>query len=257
MNRKQARNLPHLNFSPQEWFFSTRTYSLEARGLLIDLAAVQWMRGYFPDDRTIVGRMLSCEISAQVWEEAKQLFIGVDGGLGLKWIEEERAAAMKRVKTAVSNGSKGGKASASRRKRPSSDPQATLEGGYSDPQPISHHITSHHTGQDNITSDWTGNGRLESDDEAAPSDGEGRLTRDQIAAIAGSPKKAKWLAAVNAHCSPESRNKLYTMIFAWPDIDAVWDAYARAREKANSAKSPGAYWATCVRNANKELRGRR
>ncbi len=255
MNRKQARNLPHLNFSPQEWFFSTRTYSLEARGLLIDLAAVQWMRGYFPDDRNAVGRMLSCEIGAQVWEEVKQLFISVDGGVGLKWIEAERSAAMKRVKTAVSNGSRGGKASASKRKQPSSHPQATLEGGSSDPQAKSNQIRSHQTGLDQITSDQTGLSEIE--DDASLSGGEVKMTTDQIAAIAKSPKKAKWLKAVNDHCSDESRNSLYRLIFAWPDIDAVWDLYSRAKGKANTANSPGAYWATCIKNADAEIRRRR
>jgi len=93
--------------------------------------------------------------------------------------------------------------------------------------------------------------------DASLSDDKARLTEDQIAAIANSPRKATWLKAVNKHCSQESRNALYRIIFGWPDGDSVWIAYEKARDGSKTAKRIGAYWAACVRNADKEMRSRR
>lgn len=94
-------------------------------------------------------------------------------------------------------------------------------------------------------------------EDASLQEGEKRLTEDQIAAIAKSPRKAPWLKAVNRHCSPTSVNRLYLMILAWHDGDEVWQKYEAARAGASKAKNAGAYWAACVRNANKEMRGKR
>lgn len=109
MDAKQARKLPHLNFSPQEWFFSTRFHSLEARGLLIDLAAIQWMRGGFPNDRASVERLVGVPVSQSVWDEVTPLFVEVESGIGLRWVEVERREAIQRIERAAQSGSKGAK----------------------------------------------------------------------------------------------------------------------------------------------------
>jgi len=109
MDAKQARKLPHLNFSPQEWFFSTRFHSLEARGLLIDLAAIQWMRGWFPRDRASVERLVGVPVSQAVWDEVTPLFVDVQSGIGLQWVETERREAIQRIERAAESGSKGAK----------------------------------------------------------------------------------------------------------------------------------------------------
>lgn len=109
MDAKQARKLPHLNFSPQEWFFSTRFHSLAARGLLIDLASIQWMRGGFPNDRAAIERLVGAPIDVAVWDEITPLIVSVAGGFGLRWIEDERSAAIARIERAAESGSKGAK----------------------------------------------------------------------------------------------------------------------------------------------------
>ncbi len=125
MDIKQARKLPHLNFSPQEWFFSTRFHSLEARGLLIDLAAIQWMRGGFPNDRTAIERLVGVPVAVSVWDEITPLLVTVESGFGLQWIEDERSAAIDRIETARKSGSTGGKRA--QFKGASRHPRGTLE----------------------------------------------------------------------------------------------------------------------------------
>lgn len=84
-----------------------------------------------------------------------------------------------------------------------------------------------------------------------------RMTRDQITAIAGSSRKAAWLQEVRLHCTPEQAQKATNTIFGWIDSEKVWTKFQLAKNGSRGAVNPGAYWATCVANACKEIRSKR
>lgn len=131
MDAKQARKLPHLNFSPQEWFFSTRFYSLAARGALIDIAALQWMSGHLPPEREKIDRLIGTPVPPDVWAEIADLLVPVGKGVGLEWVEIERREAIQRIERAAQSGSNGAKKRYG--KGGHSHPIGTLEAPHRDP----------------------------------------------------------------------------------------------------------------------------
>ena len=79
-------------------------------------------------------------------------------------------------------------------------------------------------------------------------------TREVIEMVAGSPRKAKLLTAINEHCRPCDRTRLVMLVHRLPEGEYLWDAYAAARDGASKAKSKGAYWRKCIENIAKQRR---
>jgi uncharacterized protein YdaU (DUF1376 family) len=92
--KKDARALDWLPFHVVDWLTSpfVTCLSLAAQGAYIRLLAIQWRDGYIPSDPAKIARFCACSPSefAPIWEELKEKFDPVDGGLANSRLERDR-----------------------------------------------------------------------------------------------------------------------------------------------------------------------
>ena len=101
-----------------------------ARGVYIDMLAVQWMQGPLPDDREAVGLLIGCTVSDGDWSVVRSKFRPDGNGcITNEKLDEVLREAVAKRDLYTSAGSAGGRKRAenAKAKPPSSPPQAPLE----------------------------------------------------------------------------------------------------------------------------------
>ena len=267
MARDTAATLPYFQFFPQAWFFGTRTMSPTARGVYIDMLAVQWMQGPLPDDREAVGLLIGCTVSDGDWAVVRSKFRpDGNGHLTNEKLDEVLRDAAEKGDLYASAGRAGGKKRAenAKSKPPSSHPQATLEPPLRQPQATLERKRRVEESRGEKTRGAVNppledpaplsSSTTDAPDEEGVAIGIGRWTGEIGERIDKDHAKRTVAKAVMRHCSRRIWPSLFETIDGWPAGDWIWRAYEGWRAGLDKAKAPGPYLAACIRGASEKRR---
>lgn len=232
--------------------------SLSARGVYIDMLAVMWMHGPLPDDKDAVSDLVGCDIDEGDWSIVRKKFFS-DGG---KLLNERLMAVLDEVVQKTNKSRENGRKGAAVRYGKGLDadggaiatPKPPHRGAMDTLKPP-HSIQrkgKERRGDERRQEALHSSSQVQTSSSSSGGDDGASLGER----IEGDPKKRTIANAVRNHCDKRLWTELFGIIGAWPPGDWIWKAYQGWRPNIDKARSPGAYLAKCIRNADAE-RGER